>query len=70
MAVEKVAIVTAGGAIYDVTDLYTEDVISGTVHFRSGGRTLSNLLGDWPSTLAAAALLVSLVYARLNPVGT
>jgi apolipoprotein N-acyltransferase len=65
----KSAIIIDGGVIYDVTDLYTEEVISGTVHFRTGSRTLSNLLGDWLSTVAVSALLISLVYARLNPVG-
>ncbi|NNC92498.1 MAG: apolipoprotein N-acyltransferase, partial [Acidimicrobiia bacterium] len=65
----KSAIVTGGGVIDGVTDLYTEEVISGTVHFRTGGRTLSNLLGDWLSAVAVAALLILLVYARLNPFG-
>lgn len=63
----KSAIITDGGEITAVTGLYTEDVISGTVHYGTGRRTLSNLWGDWPATLAVAALVLSLAYRRMKP---
>ncbi|MDF1594759.1 MAG: apolipoprotein N-acyltransferase [Acidimicrobiia bacterium] len=63
----KSAIITGGGEITAVTPLYEEAVISETVRFRSSGRTLVNLWGDWVSILAVAALVVSLVWSRLEP---
>ncbi|MDH5372255.1 MAG: apolipoprotein N-acyltransferase [Acidimicrobiia bacterium] len=62
----KSAIVTNGGEIDVVTDLYAEAVISGTVRFRSSGRTLTNLWGNWVPVLAVMGLFFSLARARLE----
>ena len=62
----KSAIVTHGGEIDVVTDLYTEAVISGTVRFRSSGRTLANLWGNWVPALAVMGLVFSLAWSRLE----
>jgi apolipoprotein N-acyltransferase len=62
----KSAIITDGGEIAEITELYEEAVISGTVRFRSSGRTLSGLWGNWVSVVAVAALVASLGWTRLS----
>lgn len=62
----KSAIITGGGEIAEITGLYEEAVISGTVRFRSSGRTPSGLWGDWVSVVAVVALLATLGWARLS----
>jgi apolipoprotein N-acyltransferase len=66
----KSAIIKDGGEIAEITDLYEEAVISGTVRLRASGRTLSNLWGDWLPWLAVAGLLIYLVRERLERRGS
>lgn len=53
----KSTIITDGGVVGETTDLVTSEVLTGTVHMRSAGRTVYALLGDWLAIVAACALI-------------
>lgn len=53
----KSTIITEGGVVGETTDLVAAEVLTGTVHMRSAGRTVYALLGDWLAVLAAVALI-------------
>jgi apolipoprotein N-acyltransferase len=53
----KSTIITDGGVVGETTDLVAAEVLTGTVHMRSAGRTVYALLGDWLALLAAVGLV-------------
>lgn len=58
------ALLDAGGSILGKTDLYTEEILTGTVRFRDAGRTMYTLVGDWVQLLAIASMAGPLLFRR------
>ncbi len=58
--------IEASGATGDRTSLYEGDVITDTVHFRTGGNTVFFVLGDWVVYVAIAAAVVLLALSRMR----
>ncbi len=54
----KSAIILADGSIRGTTDLFTEDVLAGTVNLQTSRRTVYAVVGDWLQLIAMAAALV------------
>lgn len=53
----KSAIVRADGSIARTTDLFTADILQGTVNLQTSRRTMYALVGDWLQVLAALAAI-------------
>ncbi len=51
----KSAVITASGSVVDTTGLFTEEVLTGELRWRTGGRTFYTAAGDW---LQVGALLL------------
>ncbi len=60
----KSTLIDANGAIGPTTDLYTRDILLGSVVWREGGRTLYTRLGDWLQLLAMVAVVVPVAMWR------
>ncbi len=58
------AFLDAEGSILSKTDLYTEEILFGTVRFRNAGRTVYTVVGDWVQVAAILAIAVPLVFRR------
>ncbi len=61
--------ISAGGSIAPPTELFTADVIRGTVRVREGRRTFYAVTGDWLQLLAVLAAIVVLVTGFWSPRG-
>ncbi|MDH3306625.1 MAG: apolipoprotein N-acyltransferase [Acidimicrobiia bacterium] len=59
-------LITDGGRLGRITDLYSEDVVVGTVRLRTGELTLFTRWGDWFAVAAMVAASVAVVWRGLT----
>jgi len=55
----KSTFITAAGEVGEKTDLFTDEVLLGEVHFRTAGLTLFARFGDWVLLAAAAGAVAA-----------
>jgi len=57
----KSTFITAAGEVGEKTDLFTDEVLLGEVHFRAAGLTLYARFGDWVLLAAAAGAVAAVM---------
>jgi apolipoprotein N-acyltransferase len=57
----KSTFISADGEVGDTTDLFTEEILLGVVHFRTAGLTLYARFGDWMLLVAAAGAVAAVM---------
>ena len=57
----KSTLIGAGGEVTETTELFTEDILVGTVRFQERRKTLYAVVGDWVQLLAIGAALVQAI---------